>query len=289
MAATVFWIFNSFNKNYSTELQFPVRFEYNQDEYVPETSFPHQLKLNVSGTGWELFRNSLGLKLPQLTIKLEHPSEVKKIAAGTLVPALAGQLGDLKLNYVVTDTLRIALDHRLVRNFTVKVDESSISFRSGFGTMGPVKVTPSTVELDGPASVLNALPDTILLKVPATEVRKDFDEELEVPLFKSEFVKRNPPLVKVNFNVVPMTEVSANLNVRLVNKNNMRVYTADSIGIICRIPAGMTHDFKEKAHTMTAVVDLTETERGLHKLIPKVVGLPDYARVITVDSVIVKY
>ncbi|KXK31544.1 MAG: hypothetical protein UZ12_BCD005000275 [Bacteroidetes bacterium OLB12] len=77
LAAAVFWLFNAFNKNYSTEIRFPLVIEYNQSRFIPIGNLPTELRLNVNGNGWDLFRKSIGISLPQLTVNIERPLEIK--------------------------------------------------------------------------------------------------------------------------------------------------------------------------------------------------------------------
>ena len=100
VAAGVFWLFNAFNKTYATTIKFPLHFDYNHDKFVPVTPLPNHININVSGNGWDLFRNQLGLKLPELTISLERPLEVKKIVGATLPPLFQHQMGKLQINYL---------------------------------------------------------------------------------------------------------------------------------------------------------------------------------------------
>lgn len=288
LAASVFWLFNAFNKRYSTDLQFPLKFEYDQSKYVPQSPLQPKLKLNVSGSGWELFRSSVGFKLPHLIIPVERPAELKKIVANSLVPVLAGQVGGLQINYVVADTLHLNLDARKVRTFFIGLDENSISFRQGFGINGAPQISPSIVELDGPASIIDKLPDTILAQVPAKDLRNDFNDEVEVPFFANEFIKRNPPLVKVKFDVVPVKEVAVRLKVRVVNAGSFRTFTNDSVRAVCKVPTQLVDDLKDRMHSMEAVVDLSDAQRGTIKRLPVITGLPDYVNKISVDTLTVK-
>jgi len=89
--------FNAFNKEYSTNLRFPILFEFNGERYVPAEHFPKSVTLNVSGIGWDLFRRRIGVKVPQLIIPLDRPAEIKKIVASALIPVMATQIGNLKL------------------------------------------------------------------------------------------------------------------------------------------------------------------------------------------------
>src|SRR5436190_17094022 len=78
-AATVFWFFNALNKNYTTNINFPIAFEFNQDNYVAVRPLPQVVRVNVTGMGWSLFRKSVGLNVPPLVVPLERPAETKKI------------------------------------------------------------------------------------------------------------------------------------------------------------------------------------------------------------------
>src|SRR5689334_19421744 len=86
LAAMTFWTFNSFNKEYSTNLRFPILFEFDGEKYLPSEHFPKSVTLNVTGIGWDLIRRQVGMKAPQVIIPLDRPSEIKKIVAATLVP-----------------------------------------------------------------------------------------------------------------------------------------------------------------------------------------------------------
>lgn len=289
-AAAVFWIFNALNKTYSTDLHFPLRFEYDQKNYIAETPLPHRIKLNVSGSGWELLRKSIGLKLPLLVVPVEKPLELKKLVTNSLTPVLASQMGGLKINYAVTDTLQIQLDTRQSRVFHLKVDQSALSFRQGFGVTGPIKITPAKVELDGPASVLLKLPDTILIKVPASNLHKMYEEEVEVPFFKNEFIKRNPPLVNVSIPVSEVIVLDIKLKVRLVNLSQAsRVGYSDSVRASFVIPVEKREELKLKLKTAEALIDVSMNKGRQHYVFPNIVGIPDYARLLSVDSVTVKF
>src|SRR5688572_3026280 len=83
-AATVFWFFNALNKTYTTNINFPVRFDFDQSNYVPVSSLPNDVRINVTGNGWDLFKRSTGVKAVPLEIPLGRPAEVKKIVGSTL-------------------------------------------------------------------------------------------------------------------------------------------------------------------------------------------------------------
>jgi hypothetical protein len=206
IAATVFWLFNALNKTYSTLVRFPLQFEYDQGRYAAAQHLPETLPVNVSGNGWDLFRKTFGVKLPVLTLPLEQPTEIKRIVAGSLPALLSGQMNNLVINSVAIDTLRIQIDRRTTRKFRLKADLSEISFRENLGRTSPVVLLPDSVTLDGPESLLQKMPDTIQLKLPAKKLNGNYRNEVEVLLPNSEFIKRNPPVVEAIFEVDEMME-----------------------------------------------------------------------------------
>jgi len=57
------------------------------------------------------------------------PAEIKKIVAQRLNSVMATQIGTLKINFVVTDTLRIQVDKRDSHRYKLKADISGVNFR----------------------------------------------------------------------------------------------------------------------------------------------------------------
>ena len=77
--ATVFWFFNALNKDYTTTISFPLAFDYDRDRFIPVEPLPRDVRINVTGIGWNLFRRSTRVKVPPLVIPLDRPADVKKI------------------------------------------------------------------------------------------------------------------------------------------------------------------------------------------------------------------
>jgi hypothetical protein len=290
IAAGVFWLFNAFNKTYSADLEFPLRFGYDKDRYVADSPLPSRIKINVSGLGWELFRKSMGLKLPELLVALERPIEQKKIIASTLTPILAGQLGGLQINYIITDTLNIRLDMVHKQDYYLKVNEESLALRKGFGISAPIKITPDRVELEGPMGMLKKIPDTIQINVPEKDLHKTYSDDVEVLLAGNEFIKRNPPLVNVQIEVVPVSLVEIKLSVKPVNApaGYKPAYT-ETINSSWIVPADKAEEFKARMQAHEAIIDLSKLLKGSNELKPMVTGLPGYARIHSIDSIVLKF
>ncbi len=283
LAAIVFWVFNAFNKNYSTNIRFPLLFEFDGGKFTPAEPLPKTVNLNVSGNGWELFQKYLGVKVPPLIIPLERPNEVKKIVGSTLPPLFATQVGNLKINYVVTDTLHVQIDLLDAHRYKLTADISRVTFREGYGRISPVVVLPDSVKLNGPQGLLHAL-DSVRLVVNEKNLSEDFRDGIEIEFKGSEFVKRDPPLAQVMFEVGRVTTVNHRLRVVIERGTPKKGTVPDSVNAQFQIPLNRTEDFNRQAQDIFSKVNAKELIKN-SAVIPIVMNVPAFAQLLQVDSV----
>jgi len=290
IAAAIFWLFNSFNKNYSANIRFPLRFDYSQEKFIPLTNLPGDVRVNVSGNGWELFRKSIGIKLPELTISLPRPTEVKKIVASSLIHTFSEQIGSgLKINYIVNDTLRLQIDELDSHKFKLVANLSQISFREGYGRVSPVVLLPDSVNLQGAKSLLHQMPDSIVLTLPKSELDEQFRKDVDVVIPFNESIVKNPSVAAVMFEVGAVEKTDLYVRAMLANANQFFKQTfADSLKVSVQIPKAQTEMFNEDRHQIVAIAEMKNKPKGMYRLQPTLKGLPKYAEVLAIDSVSVK-
>lgn len=288
-AATVFWFFNALNKTYTTNLRFPLKFDYDQQLYVPVRALPETVRLNVTGNGWALFRRSAGLKVPPLEIPLERPTETKRIVGTTLPAFFANQLDGLKINLVLADTLYVDLEPKTGKWSKLAIDPSSIRLRQGYGLSSDISILPDSVFLEGPRPLIEAIRDTLLLQIPFQNIAEPFMEDVEVRVPSSDLVRREPATVAVMFTVDKFETIVD--SVSLVIKN----IPSAAWPVIGRrkIPATFVgpSKFLDRAaiDSMKAVIDLRGIKRGEARFAPRIINVPSFIRVVKVDSVTVNF
>lgn len=288
-AATVFWFLNALNKTYTTNLRFPLVFDYDRDNFVPVRALPADIRLNVRGDGWNLFRRSTGIKIPPLEIPIERPGEIKKIVASSLPRYFANQLNGLEINYVLTDTIYVDLEPKAGRWIRLALDTANLRLRKGFGLASFVSIMPDSVFVEGPRPLINSLPEPLMMSLPFRNIDDHFMEDVEVKLPSSEFLKRNPPTVAVMFDVKRLITVadSARLVIRNLPTNVWPVMGRKRIPVRIAIPENMVNEFRRDS--LKAVLDLKRLPRGERRVRPVIEGLPPYSKVLQVDSVNVKF
>jgi hypothetical protein len=287
LTATVFWFFNALNKNYSTNITFPLEFDFDQENFVPVRPLPTEVKLNVTGIGWDLFRRSSGLKVPSLVVPLERPAEVKKIVA---VPGLfAHQLERFNINFVLSDTFRIAIDPIERRWITLRLDANAIALKDGYIRISEPELNPDSINVEGPASVIKTFIEPLYLKLGDKSIDENYAEDVEVEFIHNELIKRNPPTVNVKFKVDRLVTLNDSLPLEIINfpKGANPYLGIKALPCNYSVPESMMNAYVRDS--VKAVIDLRYFTKGIQQIKPEVVGLPPYSIVNKIDSIFVKF
>jgi len=175
------------------------------------------VRFNVTGLGWNLFRRSAGLKVPPLVIPLSQPSEIKKIVGSTLPGLITNQPEGFAINFVLTDTLNVAIEPKSTRWITLSVDSPSIIFKKGYGLASDIKIVPDSVFIQGPLNLVRSLSEPLAIKLSERNIDENFSEDVEVKFLNTELIKRDPPTVSVNFEVDSYIEIVDSVTLEVAN------------------------------------------------------------------------
>ena len=287
--ATVFWFFNALNKNYTTTITFPLAFDYNRESFVPVRPLPQNVRINVTGIGWNLFRRSTGVKVPALVIPLERPTEVKKIVGSTLPAFFANQLADFQINFVITDTLHLAIEPKGERKVQLRLTIPDTFFRNGYTLVSPIQIIPDCVSVEGPLRLVSNLSDSVYLEIPNRGIDENFLETIEVKFPNERLITSDPQSVDVSFQVDKLVEVDDSIRIEVRNAPKQAWAFIERKKIPCKlaIPQSMLNFYS--ADSIKAVVDLTNFTKGEKKVLPSLNGLPPFSQIIKLDSIFIKF
>jgi hypothetical protein len=286
-AATIFWFFNALNKSYTTNINFPLRFDYDHDNFVPVRNLPAQVRLNVTGNGWDLFKRSTGVKVIPLEIPLERPSDVKKIVGNTLQPFFSSQVDGMELNFVLTDTLYVDLEPKAGKFIRLTMDSIQFNLKKGYGLVSDVDISPDSIFVEGPRPLINRIKEPFKLRLRQRNIDDAFSEDVEIDLPQSDVIKRDPPTVSIRFKVDRMINMIDSVKLTAENIPSTVSYIEDAwIPVTFEVREGT--DMNEMLKEVRAVMDLRNFKRGSARVLPKVIGLPPFTRVVKIDSINIK-
>lgn len=202
LAASTFWFFNAMNDDHTADISYPIEFIYDQEKYVPVEELPEKVRLNASGYGWNLLRKTLKLNRTPVTVDLQELNSTKFVTAGELLPILKTQLDDIRVNYVLQDTLYLTFDKVITREFPVRIDTSGLNLAEDHRVTSKISVEPKTVKVTGPSSYVKGLSkDSFYVKVPEETIDSDFNEEIEAEFNLAPLARVEPDEVTVSFKV----------------------------------------------------------------------------------------
>jgi hypothetical protein len=289
LAATVFWFFNALNKDYTTHLSFPLEFQYDQDNFVPVSDLPTQVKVNVTGMGWDLLRRSAGVKVPTVAIPLERPSEVKKIVGSTLPVLFSPQVTDVQINFVATDTLRVDIEPLNGKWLTLTMADLSHSFKKGYGIASNATLTPDSVFVQGPRRIVEELQNPYPVHFDAKNIDENIDLTIAIP-FAYDRLAVEPANVNLSFMVEKLVTVQDSVKLELINLPSGRrpAINVREVRYEVSFPESFVHSSYSR-EAIKATLDLKNSKTRKSKLAPTLSGLPPFAKLLRIDSIAVSY
>jgi hypothetical protein len=214
---TILWLLNALNKDYTTKISYPIHIDYNESQVIATEEPPENVEVNVSGYGWNLFRKTVGFRVDPLVIALENPAYTKFLTAGQLYPAINEQLRDVRLNYIIMDTMYLSFEERVKSKVPLRVDSQNISLAENYRIVSDIRLSPDSVEFEGAVSRLSALPKFILLSVPGKNIDSDYNHTITLDYPDVPFVKLNDKQVNISFKTALFTERAHVVPITFVN------------------------------------------------------------------------
>lgn len=287
IAATVFWFFNALNKEHTATIAYPLEFRYDQARFISVKSLPTQVSLNITGSGWDLLRKSLGFKILPIQIALEKPSETFKIPPASILPLAVAQIGQTKINHVANDTLFLKIEPRKQKKLKLAVNPRQLRFELGFGISSQIKISPDSVWIEGPKSLVESLSDSLVLPFPPARISQHVKTEIDLNTDASLAATFNPASATVSFAVDELRDITKQVKVVVLPATPFRHQVSDdSVRLRLRLPASQRSAVNQLG--FVALIDLREVEPGVSKVAPAIKGLPAFAELLKVDSVTIR-
>lgn len=220
LAAATFWVLNALNKdNYTTVVDFPIEFSYDQEEFMPVSAPPERIKVEINGNGWDLLRKYFKINETPFQIEMENPSSRQFLLTSEIRRALAESISPSNLVSIVTDTVRFDIDRIVSRKIKVEIDSNAQTLAKNYRFAGKISIEPSTITIKGPTSKLEQLEGVYKIALGENKINKSFNKiiPLELPKEFEDFLSIQEESVHVRFDVYQMLE--GNKRLKLTKQN----------------------------------------------------------------------
>jgi hypothetical protein len=190
---------------------------YDDSAFIATRPLPSQISLNVSGYGWNLLRKSILPNASPLQFAIQAPLRTNYLAGITLLPTITEQLEDIRINYILDDTLFFQFDHRVSKQIQLRIDSANIGLAGNFRITSPITLEPSSIVFEGPATLINKLPNEIFIDLPADDIDEDYSESLPVDYIQNSLITPDQNQVRVRFSVNPFVQEIQRVPVQTIN------------------------------------------------------------------------
>ena len=290
-AATTFWILNALNKdNYTTIVDYPIAWEYNQKEYTAVKQLPESVPIQISGNGWDLLRKYFKLNEPPFVVNLAEPSARNYILTSDLKRPLGDFLTPTNLIGMLRDSLRYNIDKIETRQFVPVLDTTSFTLGKNVEIVGNVAFNPSEVNLTGPTSFLDSLDGKILIALDENRINKNFSKSVPVKVQEdlADLVSPQEQSIEVNFDVVQYLEGNKRLKLKKLNFPKSVSLTNEELTPLITYLVDGSKVTELKDIEFEAVLDYYKRNKEDSTIKIVVKPSPSYMKVIQVDPVSVK-
>lgn len=219
-AATTFWVLNALNKdNYSTIVDYPVQWEYDQKNYIPVKSLPNSIQIEISGNGWDLLRKYFNVSGTPYLIQLNSPAEKKYLLTADLKRSLGEFITPTQLQNVIGDTIHYQIDRIVTKTLRPVLDTLGYSLDKNIALDGKVNFIPDQLEITGPSSVLEAFDGNYPVALNASKINSNFSGKvpLKVDETLAKLIQLKQKEIQVSFSVLTYLEGNKRLKIKKLN------------------------------------------------------------------------
>ena len=258
-------------------------FLYEADSTYLLSQLPERITLQVSGGGWNLLRKTLLVNTQPVVIALDEPTEVKAIPGIALTDEVEAVLGDVSLEYIVTDTLRIDIDSVSEKDVTVVLDSAAVDLENNHWITSRVAINPRGVKLHGPASVISRAGDTLMVSLADQDIDENY--EATIPLsYINAMVEVIPKEANVTFKVASFVALSKRVPLTLLNfPKDSSVYLAQKqVDISYWVREALATNDSIKNAQFRIVANFNNINSRDSTLIPIISERPNFAKRIAI-------
>lgn len=292
LGATTFWFFNELNKEYTTRLIYPLQFNFDRENVVLMQPLPESIKVDVSGGGWNLLRRTFILFNPTpLTIELDNPTLIRFYSRSALLPVVRDQLSELKVNYLMTDTLYFHIEEKLSKKVAVRIDSAAIQMREDYRIISAITTSLDSVEFIGPKSFIDSLQSPFVIRILEKSIDDDFDENIDIPLADEDVIEAIPDEIQVDFEVERFDRLAVAVPFDKLNfpEDSSALPTIDQIEVNFTVPRSQRKEYQASDFGIT--VDFNLLDERDSSIFPIMIYSPEEALEIDMvpDTVRVVY
>lgn len=224
VVSIIFWYLNALSKEYTTVINYPVKYEDFPKGKVLVSDLPEKLEIKVKGFGFTILRSKLTsyikpiilpINIFRLDIQRKDNQYIYYLLSRYTKEWIGNQLGsELQLVSLLPDTLFFKFTDVIDKKIPVQL-VSKLHFAKQFMQNGKILIQPDSIVVSGPQVILDTLKVISTYKLELKGIKDTITKEVNLfPIPKISYNKKN---VSITIPAVKYTEMVLNIPIESVN------------------------------------------------------------------------
>lgn len=221
--STAIWLLIALSKNYTTVVQFPVRYTNLPAHQVVTNNLPGYVSLEVRSYGFQLLSYKLFGAAPIVIDVSNYESKPigniysSYVLTHNLLAGISDQFsGETTVSRIWPDTIFMNFSDMMEQQFEVKA-LLGLTFKESYKQHGTVEINPASVTVSGPVSVLDTMQFLYTNLVVMENVSEDITKYIDFTISDVKDVSFSDKLVAVTVPVDEFTEGTVDVDVIAIN------------------------------------------------------------------------
>lgn len=292
--ATALWFLNALSKDYTTTVSYPVRYVNPPQNMFLTSNPPAKFQLQVNAYGFSLLRHKLSLSaspviLDLTTIRQEEDGfeNIVTVQTQNLINRISEQVsGEITITDITPKVLTLIFDS--LESKTVPVEANiKTDFKSQFFQKGPFAFSPESVQISGPASVLDTLQSLETEFAEIKGIDSDIEKTLKINHPENTDISQKKTTLQIPVERFTEKEISVPVQVRNKPEDlNIKLFPSE---VKVSFLVGMSEYENITAADFRAFVDYNEADHNTETLEINIESKPPFIQLRRISPQAVEF
>lgn len=292
----IIWLMNALEKNYTTYIDYPIRFKNYPENKTLIGNLPSTLRLRVSAHGYSLLRNKISSRYIPIIFNVRsftlnrfpgRDSSFFYIESRYIQDYVSKQLNsefeiiDIKPDTLIFPFAQVHTKKLPIQNKAIFELDKQLIFKN------KLKIMPDSMIVTGPDYIIDTL-SMVFTKVEDFGLIKG-SREIDVDLEEVNYIRYETEGVKLYFDIEKFTEKVLNVPITLINVPDSLVLKTfpRQVSLSCQV--GLSNFDFLQADMFTLLVDYNSIVIGVSRLQVELIKQPNFIRGVNLKPKTVEY
>lgn len=297
LLSSCFWLLNILTNDFVSSINYPVKYKNFPKDKVVVNDLPNELELKIKASGFMLMRYYLSTSIPPLQFDINSFYEKKAIISSTtnvyILTKLAKDKIQSQLQYKIEildinpDTIYAQFATVINKRVPIKPN-LKIAFEKQYMINGNITLSPDSIDVSGPSSVLDTLSYIETPKIELDDVNKTLKRTVFLQEMADLKYSKNRIIVEIPIDKFTETSINIPITVRNIPDNvNLKMFP-NEIKATFMVPMSKYSEIKSQHFSF--FVDFNETDSlNIHKLKVYSGIIPESIHKLTYQPLFVDY